>query len=238
MKRIFVFLVSLIFIISLTACGFPKNTPSAEGFPYDSLYKETVSDRDESVPLTVGGEELELLLDSISLPKTYTWTSTVTYKSDGYETSYMIVKQVNGTSIRCDKYSSKNSLLLYSIYKNGTLYVIDNLTNESYKKEGFDAGFLGSIVNLSDPVLLLRTGNDTNISDVTLGYKNSEAVINFTYTDDAYGFKEEYSIRMSDGIPISVESTLNGETSYTLSTSEVTYEISDDSIFNVPKFVK
>jgi len=236
MKKTVFLLILIISLFSLTACDFTASPPSAEGYPYDELEQDAVPSRDDMKPLSLGGSELESLLDDITVPNTYQWTCEVTYSFDDTETIYRVVKQVSGDNIRFDKYSERGTLLMYSIYKNGTLTVIDNMTGEVYKNTKPDPSFLGSIVNLSDPVLILRTGGEDNISDIVFGYESSDPALSFTYFDDAYNFSEEYMIRLSDGIPLRVESRIADELVYTLVTTDVTYSIPDEDIFDLPGY--
>ena len=228
MKKLVFPLVIVIMIFALAGCSLSGGGGAKDGFPYDSLESDSVKGRDGAEPITLDGERLGELLTRMAPPEAYTWTCRVTYSSEEDSVSYTIVKQVSEGRVRCDKYSENGTHLMYSEYAGGSLYVCDVQTGESLTRESFDGDYLGSTVNLSDPVLILKSSRPENISDITFGYEGADAVISFEYKDPAYGFSEKYELRASDGIPIRVESTAADRVIYTLETVDVEYFVSEE----------
>lgn len=168
-------------------------------------------------PVALTAENAQAMLDQLERPQSYVWHVKATWYSGN---SFRIVEArvwAEDGKYRLESWENGNRTACF-IIRDGQIYTF-NANMSAYWQREFTEGdsfdSLLAIGGISDfyPI------SAENITQSTLYNDGTANVLDIRVRDDALGVEDHYVFSMDNAVPRTVESTINGERSYTLETT-------------------
>ena len=187
----------------------------------------------EKSSLQVDASNIEPLLSAIQRPEGMVWKTAVTYHGTKDRTITTSV-YVSGEMARVESYENGNLTGAYLV-RDGYLYTFaangKDYYRQPYEEElGYDTlGHLGGIQDF------LPIAQEDVVSSQIVHSDSDGTQLKFVVKDEELGLEDSYVFSMEYGVPIQVESKLNGKSTYQLVTTELAQEQPQESYFQLPE---
>lgn len=186
-------------------------------------------------PVTLTAENAQAMLEQVKRPSSYVWQVKATwYSGDSFRTVEGRIWAEDG-KYRLESWENGGRTACW-IIRDGQIYTFNGGMTAYWQRaytEGTSFDSLLAIGGISDfyPI------SAENITQSTLYNDGTANVLDIWVRDDALGVEDHYVFSMDNAVPRTVESTVDGNRSYTLETTyfrsepeQVDYEIPSGAV--------